>query len=237
MDNKQITNAIIIASVALVLSVTGIIFTFIYNRNYQVKSVAGKEGTVTLSLSEDITDVDISSVLDNDILQYNTSSSLWVNKKLNLSNLNNLETKTRNISLTETDSTKTTINQILECSLIDTKNGSIVNVSNPINPQDVSTKDYTDKLINGLRVSASIQSGETITTQHVVNVTTPGSITLPDRASNEGKQYIVINNSSGTVTVNRAGSDLIDNDLTLVPLSVRHDRLVVIASSINWYTI
>jgi hypothetical protein len=84
----------------------------------------------------------------------------------------------------------------------------------------------------------SIESGVVLdTTQHIVNITTSGTITLPDRETNLGRQYIIINGSDGIVTVNRGGSDLIDTGLTSIVLNEQHDRLVLISSDTNWYTI
>ena len=91
----------------------------------------------------------------------------------------------------------------------------------------------------GVRFSSiSVMAGTILSAlHHVVVVTNAGVITLPDRATNLGRQYIIINGSPGRVDVTAGGLDLIDTGVTIVPLDGIHDKTVVIASDLNWYTI
>jgi hypothetical protein len=72
-----------------------------------VTSVAGKQGAVTLSLT-DITDVTIASVVDNHVLQYDSGN--WVNKTLavaGIASTSHAHANTANITASGTDTTIT----------------------------------------------------------------------------------------------------------------------------------
>lgn len=98
------------------------------------------------------------------------------------------------------------------------------------------------EIAQGVSFSSSTTASTNYTmlgTDYVKIFTATGAktITLPNRATNIGKQYVIINGGTGVATVNRAGADLIDSGATSVALSTIHDRLVIIATSTNWYTI
>lgn len=68
---------------------------------------------------------------------------------------------------------------------------------------------------------------------------TAAVITLPSVTGNTGREYILIKTGvTGTVTINTAGTDTIDNGVsTTIVLSNQYDKVVVVCgSSTQWYT-
>lgn len=88
---------------------------------------------------------------------------------------------------------------------------------------------------SGLVNFATVSGASTLTTtQFVVAVTTAGTQTLPTAVSVTGKQYAILNKSTGNVAINTTSSQTIDGRasgaITLAPT----DFIVVISDGSNW---
>jgi hypothetical protein len=64
------------------------------------------------------------------------------------------------------------------------------------------------------------------------------TVTLPDANTFIGKEYKIINfNATGSIIINRSGSDTIDNALTTTSLATEHERISIVSvGNAQWYT-
>jgi hypothetical protein len=95
---------------------------------------------------------------------------------------------------------------------------------------------------SGLRISKNIQSSDYTATANdsFVVFDTAAVLTLPNSvSSNQGQKLVVVNQSTGTVTINTGGSDNFDGSiLTTLSLTTQHDRVVLLCDGAGiWYTI
>ena len=105
---------------------------------------------------------------------------------------------------------------------------------------DISAQDLRDFLISvyGSRRVDNVTADTTLTTDHdVLAVDASGgarTITLPDRATNEGKTYTIKRTSaSNNVVVSRAGTDTIEG-ATSKTLGSQYATITLLAGTAVW---
>ena len=111
------------------------------------------------------------------------------------------------------------------------------------NTQTIVATDFNFN--KGLKKNVTTNASTTLTLSDIhsiVELSNTGvvTVTLPDLASNIGREYIIIKIATGTnaVNVTTAGADTIDNGLvTNIALVNQYDKVILIAGSTQWYTI
>lgn len=71
----------------------------------------------------------------------------------------------------------------------------------------------------------------------VINCTTGTfTVTLPTASGIQGQYFIVKNSGTGIITIDAAGSETIDGELTKI-LAVQYESITVISDGANWMII
>ena len=110
----------------------------------------------------------------------------YVDTQVSGVDLTDLETKTQNILLGDTGPTRTVFDQDLfcqgtfVCNSIDNFAGTIIDVSDPINPQDAATKNYVDTEIGNIDLSTKLNIDGSLPMTGDLNMSTNNIIGIQD---------------------------------------------------------
>lgn len=83
---------------------------------------------------------------------------------------------------------------------------------------------------------STITTTTTLSTQYVILASGTITLNLPDASSNNGRQYIIKNIGTGTITVDGNASETIDGSLT-ASLSVQYEYLALVCNGTEWFII